>query len=109
MIESLTIDFPRVTPLEAEVRVTVRVADAAGAELRGLVRGPLCAGRETIQTAYPLRTQSSGENTLTAGVAIPEPNLWTAEAPFTYEAAVEVWRDGQRVARATESFRLRTS
>jgi hypothetical protein len=109
-IRSIRILQHRLTPMEADVRAVVEVEDLTGAELRGRVHGPMCPGTDTIQVAYPFRalppSDGPGGQVLAARALIPEPNLWSPETPFVYEAAVELWRDGKRVDSQTQTFGL---
>ncbi len=109
-IRSVRVMQHRLTPMEADLRIVVEVDNPAGAELRGRVHGPMCPGIETVQVAYPVRlaagVEGTGDRCLTARVVIPEPNLWTCDTPFVYEAVLELWRDGRRVETTTHSFGL---
>ncbi len=102
-IGSVQIQQHRLSPMEADLRIIV-------AELRGRVHGPKCPGTETIQLAYPLRPVATSEGAadqfLAARVVIPEPNLWTQETPFVYEAVVELWRNGRQIDSMTHTFGL---
>jgi hypothetical protein len=99
-------------PVQAELWVRVKVSDRSEMmEVRGRLTGPRCPGVNTVEVAYPFRLlagpQEDGGNTLTRRLVIPEPNFWTAEAPFTYEAIVELWENGQRVDERCFLYRLR--
>ena len=88
------------SPAQAEIWFTV-IAEhfTPTTELRGSVVGPRCAGRTTIEVAYPLQPIPHRQPTtppLTMRAIIPDPGLWESDAPFTYHAAVELWQDGQR-------------
>ncbi|HYT95227.1 MAG TPA: hypothetical protein VEL76_41300 [Gemmataceae bacterium] len=109
-IGSVQIQQHRLSPMEADLRIIVEVDEPTGAELRGRVHGPKCPGTETIQLAYPLRPVATSEGAadqfLAARVVIPEPNLWTQETPFVYEAVVELWRNGRQIDSMTHTFGL---
>jgi hypothetical protein len=112
-IRSVRILQHRLSPLEADLRIIVEVDEPTGAELRGRVRGPVCPGTETVQIAYSLRTvtteEESAGRSLIARVVIPEPNLWTRETPFVYEAVVELWCNGRQIDSTACSFGLSLS
>jgi hypothetical protein len=109
-IRSVRVEQHRLSAMEADLRIIAEVAASSGAELRGRVHGPICPGTETVQTAYPLRTVVSSygpaSSALTARVVIPEPNLWSRETPFHYEAVIELWEGGCRIDSMTHSFGL---
>lgn len=97
----------RLTPAEAEVRVSVNLATEppAGTDLAGRVLGPSCRYAETIEVAYPLRPLPAPGEAPTrrhARAIIPEPNWWSPETPFLYELRADL-RDG---GRRTEVVRL---
>jgi hypothetical protein len=99
-------------PVQAELWVRVKVATHTEAtEVRGRLAGPRCPGIDTVEVAYPLRSlagpQEASGNTIIRRVVIPEPNFWTAETPFLYEAVVELWEDGQRIDERRFSYKLR--
>jgi beta-galactosidase/beta-glucuronidase len=98
----------RLSTAEAEVWVVVEPERrAAATEVRGRVVGPRCPGVETIEVAYPLRPLASGGDALTLRLVVPEPNLWTAERPYVYEGAVELWQAGERCDLRTISMGFR--
>ena len=103
-IRTLRVEPVRITPAEASLLVHLELdGPAAGVELRGKLIGPRCEGVSTVEVAYPLRPVSGASDTaLTLRIVIPEPNLWSAEAPFRYESRVEVWQGG--VCEDTQSF-----
>jgi hypothetical protein len=79
-------------------------------QVRGRLMGPRCAGRSTIEVAYPLRPLPDlleGDAGLTSRTIIPEPSLWDADNPFCYGGPVELW-DGPafvRSVRVSTGFR----
>jgi hypothetical protein len=71
-------------------------------QVRGRLMGPICAGRSTVEVAYPLRPLPDlleGDAGLTARTIIPEPSLWDIENPFCYGGPVELW-DGPVLVRS---------
>jgi hypothetical protein len=95
-ILSATAKTVRVTAAEAVVAVRVELdGPPAGAELRGKLVGPRRPGVTTVEVAYPLRPAPGDPLTLRA--VVPEPNLWTPEAPFRYDGTVKLWRDGEKL------------
>jgi len=99
----VTVEPVRVTTASAELRVVVECdGPAAGAELRGRLVGPRCQGVSTVEVAYPLRQEGPAFR-----VVIPEPNMWSAAAPFRYDGRVEVWVGNERVDDHTFAVELR--
>jgi hypothetical protein len=88
------------SPAQAEIWFTVVAEHISHAtEVRGIVVGPRCPGRTTIEVAYPFQPIPHPPATappLTMRVVIPDPSLWEQAAPFSYRAVVELWQDGQR-------------
>lgn len=93
-IRSLSVEPVRVSTAEAVIDVRVEL-EAEGVELRGRLIGPRCQGVSTVEIDYPLRP--AGDNPLSLRAVVPEPNLWSPEAPFRYDGRVEVWAGGKRV------------
>jgi hypothetical protein len=79
---------------------------ADGVELRGTLVGPRCEGVSAVEVAYPLRPEP-GEG-LALRAAVPEPNLWSAAAPFRYDGRVEVWAGGARADSRAFAVELRS-
>ncbi len=105
-IRSVTAEPVRVTPAEAVVAVHVELdGPAAGADLRGKLVGPRRPGVTTVEVAYSLRPAGGDPSTLRA--VIPEPNLWTPEAPFHYDGTVELWRGGAKLDAKSFTVKLR--
>ncbi|MFO0850230.1 MAG: hypothetical protein U0871_16985 [Gemmataceae bacterium] len=96
-VRRVTVEPTKVTPAEAVV--TVRVE--ADGPVRGRLVGPYLSGVTTVAVAYPLRPLSDDPLTLTA--VIPEPNLWTPDAPFHYTGTVEA---GGEVSRFRVEVRM---
>jgi hypothetical protein len=101
-IHDIRIDQLRLDPAEAELAVAIDVDPAV--EVRGRWVGPSCAGRSTVDVAYPLRAAGSAYR-----VVIPEPALWDPASPFLYSGIIEVWQDGRRIERTTTEHGLRTA
>jgi hypothetical protein len=90
-ITSLTAEIVRANTTVAQFLVHV-VLDGPVSEcaIKGRLLGPRCPGITTVEIAYPLvQIESCGMTAKFIGV-IPEPNLWTPEAPFVYELTVQV-------------------
>ena len=100
------------SPAQAELWFTVAADNVTPtAEVRGRVVGPRCPARSTIEISYPLQRipfPPDGTELLTVRVVIPDPSLWTANAPFVYRAHVELWHDGERIDERQFDVGLRT-
>src|SRR5262245_37551987 len=93
-IARLDVRQPRVSVAVAEVYVVAEVeAATCDVELRGKLHGPHCPGVGTVEIAYPFRPVA-GSDSPAARCVIPEPNFWTAEFPFAYNGAIELWSAG---------------
>ena len=69
-----------------------------------------CPGVSTVETAYPLHPLSAVSDTvLSLRAVIPEPNLWSPDAPFRYDGRVEVWAGGRPVEVREFAVELRAS
>jgi hypothetical protein len=95
-IRDTRVEVRRLSPAEAEVWLFVEAEHRTpGTELRGKLTGPRCPGATTVEVPYSLRPLSGPDhgqdNTLSARVVIPEPNLWTETSPFVYDARLELW------------------
>jgi beta-galactosidase/beta-glucuronidase len=108
-IRTVTVEPVRVSPAAAEVLVRVEVdGPAAGLEVRGRVVGPMWEGVSTVEVAYPLHPVAGGSDTaLTLRAVVPEPNLWTAAAPFRYAVRVELWHAGAKADARTAAVEFR--
>jgi hypothetical protein len=56
--------------------------------------GPQAKGFTTVEVAYPLTVAEASDNAVSLKCVIPEPSLWTREAPFGYAWSVEVRVNG---------------
>ena len=87
----------RATPAVAELWIIVTADQVTPTtEVRGKLVGPRHPGISTVEIAYPLRETERSGSTVTVCATVPEPNLWTQEAPFVYAGVVELWQDGVR-------------
>src|SRR5215471_1330565 len=93
-VETLT---TRYDPAETEITITIVVddPDTSGLELKGRLVGPSTPLAETIEVAYPLKMSASEQGLLRARVMLPDPCMWSPEAPFLYRGPVELWQHGQ--------------
>jgi hypothetical protein len=107
-ITSLTVKMVRADTTVAQflVRLTLD-GPVANCTLRGTVVGPRCPGITTVEIAYPLVLVETKETTATLKGVIPEPNLWTQEAPFVYELTVHVWLGDRKTDTRTSILALR--
>jgi hypothetical protein len=98
-IVDVQLEIRRLHPLEAEIGVAVTVDHVkATTQIRGRMVGPKSERTSTIEVAYPLtplRHEPGRGPALAARVVIPEPSLSTPELPYTYDAIVELWEDGE--------------
>ena len=98
------------TPAVAEFLTRVELeAPVVGGELIGRVVGPQRPGVSTVEVKYPMTAAAVSDTVVSLRCVIPEPNLWTAEAPFTYEVTVELLAGGERLdaRNGTVAFRCR--
>lgn len=97
-IVSLSLEVVRATPAVAEFLARVELdAPAADCEVAGRAVGPRRPGVSTVEVNYPMTVAEAGGTAVTLRCVIPEPNLWTAEAPFSYEVTVELRAGGERL------------
>jgi hypothetical protein len=107
-ITALALEMQRADSAAAQFLVRVTVSDAdVGCSVTGRVVGPRAAGISTVEIAYPLSLVEAKDALFIFRGVIPEPNLWTAAAPFTYEATVELWCSGTKSDTRTATLALR--
>ena len=93
-IVSLNFETVRATPTIAEFTVRVELdGPARGCEVIGRAIGPKCPGISTVEVAYPMTVAGVSDTAVSLRCAIPEPNLWRPDAPFTYTVAIEVYTE----------------
>jgi len=83
--------------VEFVVRLTLE-GPASGCEVTGSVVGPHAAGFTTVEVAYPMvmaEMREASDNALSLKCVIPEPSLWTREAPFSYAWSIDVEVSGE--------------
>jgi len=68
---------------------------ANACDVTGRVVGPQATGFTTVEVAYALVAVEASDNTVSLKCVIPEPTLWTREAPFGYAWSVEVRVNGE--------------
>lgn len=95
-IRAVTVEPIRVSHAEAVLLVHLELdGPVAAAEARGRLVGPRCPRVGTVEIAYPLRpAPAAGRAVLCLRAVIPEPNLWSPDAPFRYDGRAEIWVDG---------------
>jgi hypothetical protein len=94
-ILDVQLEVRRVDPLAAEIGVGVTVDHV---KICGRLVGPKSERTSTIEVAYPLtplRHVPGQAADFAARVIIPEPSVSTPELPYTYDAIVELWEDGE--------------
>jgi hypothetical protein len=90
-ILSLNFEIVRATPNVAEFLVRVELdSPTAGCEVTGRAVGPRCEEISTVEVAYPMTVTGVSDTAVTLRCVIPEPNLWTPDAPFIYAVMVEL-------------------
>lgn len=91
----------------AEVEFLIPVENAAGLRLKGFVVGPQCEGRTTIEIPYTIHPRETDSTSEVIGRAlIPEPCIWTEEAPFEYLARLELWKGDELIEKDGFKFQL---
>jgi hypothetical protein len=107
-IVSMTVELVRADTAAAQFLVRVALeGPLAGCEMKGRVIGPRCPGITTVEIAYPLLLVEASETAATFKGVIPEPNLWTKEAPFVYDLRLEVWLEDRQTDTRTSVLALR--
>src|SRR5262245_1941103 len=109
-IRDIRIEQRRLNLAEAELLVTVEVDGGGPAtEVRGRWVGPRCAGRSTVDVAYPMQPlpADATQPGQRFRVIILEPAMWSAGTPFLYDATIELWDAGQRVERRVSEHGFR--
>ena len=95
-IVSLHFEIVRTTPAVAEFIVRVELDGlAANSQVMGRVTGPKCPGISTVEVTYPLQLVESSGRTVSLRGAVPEPNLWKPETPFTYAVGIDLRINGE--------------
>jgi len=107
-ITSLTVEMVRADTSVAQflVRLTLD-GSVTDCTLQGSVVGPRCPGITTVEIAYPLVLVETNEANASLKGVIPEPNLWTPEAPFVYEMTVDVRLGDRKTDMRTSIIALR--
>ena len=107
-IASLTIELIRADSAAAQFLVRVALdGPVAGCEVKGRVVGPLCKEITTVEIAYPLVLTEVSDKIATLKGVIPEPNLWSREAPFVYAVSVDVLVEGRQTSTQKSMLALR--
>jgi hypothetical protein len=108
-IVALNLEIVRATPAVAEFLAHVELeGSAADCEITGRALGPRCAGVSTVEVAYPMTRVGMSDNTVSLRCAIPEPNLWLPETPFTYVVAIDLRCGGEVVESRSEAVAFRS-
>lgn len=92
---------------QASVAFVIRVTldgPVTDCELTGRVVGPRAAGFTTVEVAYQLVEVSRSDTAVSLTCVIPEPTLWTRDAPFGYAWSVEVRVNGEPTDTRTGSL-----
>ena len=90
-IVATNIDIVRATPAVAEFIVRVELDEPpVGCSVAGRAVGPRCERYSTVEVEYPLKPIGASGASMSLRCAIPEPNLWSPESPFTYAVTIEV-------------------
>jgi beta-galactosidase/beta-glucuronidase len=108
-IVDLDFEIVRATPAVAEFLVHVELdLPVAGHDITGRAVGPHCPNISTVEVSYPMTATAGGGKKMSLRCAIPEPNLWTAETPFTYGVTVELRHGGKVVETRSGAIKFRT-
>jgi hypothetical protein len=108
-IAELKFENVQSTPAVAEFVVRVRLeGPAAGCVVGGVVTGPKCPGVTTVELSYPMAVGAVSDTTVSLRCVIPEPNLWTADAPFTYGWSITVEVGGELTDQRVGTIALKT-
>jgi hypothetical protein len=92
---------------QACVEFVIRVnlsGSAAECDVSGRVVGPQAKGFTTVEVAYALVPAGTSDNAVSLKCVIPEPTLWTRDAPFGYTWFVEVRVNGDLTDSRTGSL-----
>ncbi len=90
-ILSIRTEPVRCSQAAAEILFHVELnGPASECELHGRAVGPRCATISTVEVAYPFTVSEVSDNAVSLRCVIPEPNLWSREAPFGYVTSFEV-------------------
>jgi beta-galactosidase/beta-glucuronidase len=108
IIASMSVEMVRADTAVAQFMVRITVdGRVEGCEIKGRVVGPRCKGISTVEIAFPLVIVEASESNAVLRGVIPEPNLWSTEAPFLYELKVEAWQGGRQTDTRTNMLALR--
>jgi glycosyl hydrolase family 2 len=108
-IVALNYEIVRATPAVAEFIVHIELdGPSAGCEVAGHAVGPQCPDVSTVEVTYSMSRATLADCRATLRCVIPEPNLWTPDAPFTYGVVVEVRLDGKPVDARSGIIAFRT-
>jgi hypothetical protein len=95
-IVTITPEPVRCNSAVAEIIFRVELSGPASeCEVSGRAVGPQCKGISTVEIAYPFTVADVRDNVVSLKCVIPEPNLWTREAPFGYATSFEVRVGGE--------------
>jgi len=107
-IVSLDIEPGRASQASADFVIRVNLdGPAAGCAVAGRVVGPRCPGVSTVEVAYPLVEVARSDTAVSLKCVIPEPSLWTPEAPFLYAWSIDVEVDGEQTDSRAGAVSLR--
>lgn len=84
----------KLTPQSAELALRLRDPLEGDFKWTGRLRGPFCAGRQTLVANYPIRTQRASNEGI---VTLPDFCHWSSAAPFTYQLELELKRGEESV------------
>jgi hypothetical protein len=97
-IVSMHFEIVRATSAVAEFIVRVELDEpTANCGVTGRITGPKCPGVSTVEVTYHLRLVESSGRSISFRGAVPEPNLWKPETPFTYVVGVDLQINGKVV------------
>jgi beta-galactosidase/beta-glucuronidase len=109
-ILSLNFEILRATTAVAEFVVRVQLdGPAAGCVVEGTVTGPRRDGVSTVELSYPMTVTDVGDTAVTLRCVIPEPNLWTPDAPYRYGWTITAEREGEEMDQRVGGLVLKES
>lgn len=93
----------KLTPQSAELALRLREPLDGDFIWTGRLRGPFCAGRQTLVANYPIRTQRASNEGV---VTLPDFCHWSSASPFTYQLELDLKRGEESIASLRETMAI---